>query len=381
MTRRSRTRGNGEGSILHRPERPSPWVAVVITGWTADGRPIRRSRYASSERAAKDLLVEMRQAREVGDLIPDHRLTTGAFLVDWFQRQQSRVRAGTARTYKFQLERLVIPKIGMVPLRRLRASHVETMMAAFPGLSPHTVGGARRVLRRALADAERDRLVDHNPAALARSHTGHVQRLVAPSVATVRAVLDALSSHRLSALFVLDALTGLRLGEVSGLRWSDLEGATIHVRVQLQITRDPEEPFVLTMPKSERSRRDIRLAPSAVEALRAHRVRQATERLAAGPGWRSASDLIFMTAEGGPLHPNTVRWVLKDAIAKAVVPDFPFHSLRRFAATVVAATGDMKAAQALLGHTSANMTADVYASITDASMQRAADAMESAMGR
>ena len=123
------------------------------------------------------------------------------------------------------------------------------------------------------------------------------------------------------------------------------------------------------------------LAPSAVEALRAHRVRQAAEHLAAGPGWRDASDLIFTTTDGRPLHPNTVRWVLKDAIATTGVPDFPFHSLRRFAATVVAATGDMKAAQALLGHTSATLTADVYASVTDASMQRAADAMEAAMGR
>jgi integrase len=379
--RRPRTRANGEGSILHRPERPSPWVAVVITGWTADGRPIRRSRSASSERAAKALLVEMRQAREVGDPIPDHRLTTGAFLVDWLQRQQARVRAGTARTYKFQLERLVIPKIGMVPLRSLRASHVEAMLAAFPGLSPHTLAGARSVLRRALADAERDRLIDHNPAALARSHVGPVRRLVAPSVATVRAVLDAISSHRLSALFVLDALTGLRLGEVSGVRWGDLEGEILHVRVQLQITRDPDEPFVLCPPKSSRSTRDILLAPSAIEALRVHRLRQAEERLAAGSGWKNASDLIFTNAEGEPLHPNTVRWVLAQGIATAGVGTYPFQSFRRFAATVVAATGDMKAAQALLGHTSANLTADVYASITDASMKRAADAMEAAMGR
>ena len=379
--RRPRTRANGEGSILHRPERPSPWVAVVITGWTADGRPIRRSRSASSERAAKALLVEMRQAREVGDPIPDHRLTTAAFLRVWLTHQQARVRAGTARTYRFQLERLVIPKIGMIPLRRLRASHVETMMAAFPGMSPNTVAGARSVLRRALADAERDRLIDHNPAALARSHAGHVQRLVAPSVPTVRAVLDALSDHRLSALFVLDALTGLRLGEVAGLRWGDLDGATLHVRLQLQITRDPEEPFVLTEPKTAQSRRNIVLAPSAVEALRVHRLRQAEERLAAGSGWKNVSDLIFTNAEGEPLHPNTIRWVLAQGIATAGVPPFPFHSFRRFAATVVGGSGDMAAAQALLGHRAETLTADVYVSKTDAAMHRAAEVMEAAMGR
>jgi integrase len=375
-------RANGQGSILHRPERPSPWVAVVITGWTADGRPIRRSRSASSERAAKALLVEMRQAREVGDPIPDDRLTTGTFLTEWLSRQQPpRVRATTARTYKFQLERLLLPKIGTIPLRRLRASHVEAMMDSFPGLSPNTVAGARSVLRRALADAERDRLIDHNPAALARSHAGHVQRLVAPSVPTVRAVLDAISSHRLSALFVLDALTGLRLGEVSGLRWGDLEGEILHVRVQLQITRDPDEPFVLCPPKSSRSTRDIRLAPSAVETLRVHRVRQAAERLAAGSGWKNVSDLIFTNAEGGPLHPNTIRWVLAQGIATADALPFPFHSFRRFAATVVGGSGDMAAAQALLGHRAETLTADVYVSKTDAAMHRAAEVMEAVMGR
>jgi integrase len=324
----------------------------------------------------------MRRALEAGDPIPDDKLTTGAYLTAWLNRlQPPRVRATTVRAYKFDIERLLLPQIGMIPLRRLRASHVEAMMAAYPNLSPHTVAGARSVLRRALADAERDRLIDHNPAALVHSHVGQVPRIAAPSVATVRAVLDVLASHRLSALFVLDALTGLRLGEVSGLRWTDLDGEVLHVRVQLQITRDPEEPFVLTEPKSERSRRDIWLAPSAVEALRTHRVRQAAEHLAAGPGWRGVSDLIFTTAEGGPLHPNTVRWVLKDAIGKAAVPPFPFHSLRRFAATVVGGSGDMAAAQALLGHRAETLTADVYVSKTDAAMRRAAEVMEAAMGR
>jgi len=380
--RRPRTRANGEGSILHRPERRSPWVAVLVVGWTTDGRPIRRSRSASSDREAKKLLADMRQARDAGDALPDDRLTTGKFLVDWLKRQQGRVRVGTSRAYKFQLERLVMPKIGMIPLRRLRASHVEGMMDSFPALSPNTVAGARSVLRRALADAERDRLIDHNPAALARSHAGPARRLVAPSVTTVRAVLDALASHRLSALFVLDALTGLRLGEVSGLRWSDLDGEVLHVRVQLQATRDPEEPWVLTSPKSERSRRDIRLAPSAIEALRVHRLRQATERLAAGSGWRDVSDLIFTTAEGGPLPANTIRWVLKQAILRTGAGDFfPFHSLRRFAATVVGGSGDMAAAQALLGHRAEALTADVYVSVTDGAMRRAAEVMEAVMGR
>ena len=81
------------------------------------------------------------------------------------------------------------------------------------------------------------------------------------------------------------------------------------------------------------------------------------------------------------MHPNTIRWVLAQGIAAAGVPVFPFHSFRRFAATVVGGSGDMAAAQALLGHRAETLTADVYVSKTDAAMHRAADVMEAAMGR
>jgi len=327
------------------------------------------------------LLADMVKAKDAGDPLPDDRLTTGTFITDWLKRQQTRVRPTTLRTYQFQADHLLLPHVGSIPLRRLRASHVEAMMAAHASLSAHTVAGARSLLRRILADAERDRLISHNPAALARGQVALPRRIEAPSVATVNAVLDALANHRLYALFVLDALTGLRLGEVSGLRWGDLDGAALRVRVQLQLTRNPDEPFILSQTKTAQSRREIRLAPSAIEALRVHRLRQAEERLAAGSGWKNVSDLIFTNVEGEPLHPNTIRWVLAQGIATAGVPTFPFHSFRRFAATVVGGSGDMAAAQALLGHRAETLTADVYVSKTDAAMHRAAEVMEAVMGR
>ena len=73
--------------------------------------------------------------------------------------------------------------------------------------------------------------------------------------------------------------------------------------------------------------------------------------------------------------------MLAQGIATAGVPPFPFHSFRRFAATVVGGSGDMAAAQALLGHRAEALTADVYVSKTDAAMRRAAEVMEAAMGR
>lgn len=376
--RKPRKRGNGEGTVVPRKGPPPRWDAVIVVGWTLEGRPVRRSRSASSEAQARKLLADMRRARDGGDPLPDDRLTTATFLRDWLARTEPHVRPTTYRTYRFAIATFLLPNLGAVPLRRLRARHVTAMLDSLADLSPYTVAGARSVLRRALADAERDRLVDHNAAALAH---GPVLpgRISAPAAADVRAVLAAVRDHRLSPLFVLDALTGLRLGEVTGLRWVDVDAELLRIRVQLQATRDPDEPFVLTEPKTPAARRVLRLGPAALEALRTQRIRQGEERMAAGRRWQNASDLVFTTSTGGPLSPNTVRWVLSKAQDDASVARFPFHSLRRFAGTVVGDL-DMKAAQALLGHRAETLTADVYASTTRAAMDRASAAMEEAIG-
>ncbi|MGH2465392.1 MAG: tyrosine-type recombinase/integrase [Candidatus Limnocylindrales bacterium] len=385
MTRRRRIRGNGEGSVYRVKPRPGgkprklQWAAVLVTGYNIDGSPVRRSLFASSEAAAKLLLAEMRRARDGGDPMPDLQLTVAAYLVRWLELAAGHVRAGTLRSYRFNVEHLLLPSLGAIKLRSLRASHVTTILDGLTGVSPHTVAGARAVLRRALADAERDRLIDHNPAALARLHHELPGQKPAPAIDDVRAVLHELEAHRLSALFVLLAHTGLRIGEATGLRWGDVDGETLTVRVQLQSTRNPDEPFVLAEPKTPRSRRTMTLAPAAVEALRTHKLRQAQERLAAGSGWRDRSDLVFTRNDGWPLHPSTITWLLNQACERAKVAHLATHDFRRLAATIVTATGDLKAAQGLLGHKSEHMTADRYASLSDAARRRAAAAMEEAI--
>lgn len=368
--RRRRTRGNGEGSVYRVPGRRRPWAATVVVGWR-DGRPVRRTRFAATRQEAVTTLGEMVAATRAGYAIGPLP-TLAEWLDRWLAVVRPTVRETTWRTYAWSaatLSRL----LGSIRLRDLRPSHIEEALAPLPW-SPHTVAKLRAALREALGLAVRDRLIPDNPAAAARLRRTAMRRQP-PTVEQVRALIAALEGHRLQPLVILLASTGLRIGEALGLRWEDVEEDRLHVRWQLsRAPADHDEPWILTPPKTASSKRTVLLAPVAREALRRHRARQAEELLAAGLG-RPAHDLVWTSGRGAPLSPATVYHVLEQTGS----PLRP-HDLRRFAATTAAATGDLLAAQALLGHASAQMTSARYAAATEAALRRAADAAQEVLG-
>lgn len=366
-------RGNGEGTVYERADRPGTWVAVLVVGWTPAGRPTRRVRSASSRREAEAMLVEMVTRHRTGLPLPPASLTVGTYLAGWLDRVRSNIRATTYRHYALAV-RQITADMGTVPLLSLSPSRVEAMLARMSG---HAARNARDVLSRSLNDAVIDGLIARNAAKLARPPRVPRRQLPAPTPAEVRALLGALDGHRLRDMVLVMAATGLRVSEAMGLRWEDVGDA---IAVRHQLARVDGEPL-LVPPKSARSARTIPLAPAAAAALDRQRARQARERLAArhvGAGWDTG--LVFTTDDGRPLSESTVQWVMARACERAGIRHIRPHDLRRFAATVVAATGDMKAAQAVLGHTAASLTADVYASTTEASRSRAVAALEEAIG-
>jgi integrase len=347
-------------------------------GWTPEGRPIRRARYASSEREAKALLAEMVAATATARPLPDDRLTVGKWLVTWLRRLGDRddIRPNTIAAYDRSV-RLLLPELGNVPLRRLRSLQVTTALNTLRGrYTAHTVAGARSVLSTAIRDAMREGHVATNEAALARSPKVPRRGLPAPDTATVRSILAALEGHRLRALYVLLAGTGLRLGEATGLRWDeDVRADSLTVHLQLQRIAGEN---VLTDPKTDTAGRIVFLPPTVAEALRAHKAAQAKERIAAGKKWRRTG-LVFTNREGEPVAASTAEWILAEACKRAGVRHCSPHDLRRFAATTIADAIGRDAAQRVMGHTDARTT-DLYLTRTDDVLSRAAGALEEAIG-
>ncbi|WP_246266465.1 site-specific integrase [Nonomuraea typhae] len=176
------------------------------------------------------------------------------------------------------------------------------------------------------------------------------------------AFLAHAATHRLSVLYRLIALRGLRRGEAVGLRWKDVNLNAGTAGVHWQITQLGWEP-VQGKPKTEASDRTIALDADTVAALRAHRKRQAAERLAAGEAW-TETGFVFTDEIGRPLHPQQVSDQFYLLAFQVGLPPVRLHDLRHGAASLMLAAGvDLKVVQETLGHVSSAFTRDTYTSV------------------
>lgn len=366
--------GNGQGSVYHASgQRRLPWCAVVTTGWTIGGRPVRAARFAETQAEAEGLRRDMLAAMATARPIPDDRLTLRAYLPAFLTRRTD-LRATTLRTWRTAADHL-LRRLGTRHLRRLAPSEVDTALADMP---PGIAVIARTLLVVALGDAERDGLLERNVARLSRAPRHARAERPTPTAEDARRLVEAARGHRLGALITAALGSALREGELLGLTRDalDLDGGTAHVDWQLVwVAGEP----VLTRPKTAAARRTVSLPPFVVAALRTHLAGQAAERLAAGRGWRDADGLVFTRRDGGPLHPNTARYVLDVLCRRAGVTRTHFHGLRHSALTLIAASAGQKAAQVAAGHRNITTT-DIYAHGTDDLRRAAAQALQEAIG-
>ena len=262
-------------------------------------------------------------------------LTVGEWLDAWLSDLKPLMGAGkmTYSTYKRYagiIRKHLKPALGHRKLKDLNRAEVRKLYASKgDALSPRTVDYIHITLQKALSQAVRDDLIPRNVAAGERPHsTRHrsPDRVKALSPAQVRALLDAAQGTRNEALYVVALHTGLRQGELLGLRWADvdLDAGKLSVRRALKIA-DPGLDF--GPPKNKASRRSVRLNKTATAALRAHRARQNQERIAART-WRD-TDLVFPNRIGGPIDPtNLYNREYKPLLKRVGLERFTFHALR-----------------------------------------------------
>jgi integrase len=222
-------------------------------------------------------------------------------------------------------------------------------------------------MRVALAKAVRQGLVHRNVAALAdppRVQQKHYEPL---TVEEAGRLLAAVRGHRLEALVVLALATGLRQGELLGLRWDDVASDCSAVTVRNSLQRIRGQGLQLVPPKTDRSRRTVPLPASAAAVVRAHRDRQVFEQQRAGSEWydAGAGGFVFCTVIGRPLDASTSGGVWWRGIrAKAGLERVRFHDLRHAAASFLLAEGvGLREVMEQLGHSSIALTANVYAHV------------------
>lgn len=195
-----------------------------------------------------------------------------------------------------------------------------------------------------------------------------------------RAFLSTAENDRLYSLYMMALSTGMRQGDLLGLRWSDVDLDRASVSINVSLQRSKRGLNLAGRPKTHTSRRRIALTEQAVSALREHRKRQLEERFKLGEFWED-HDLVFANTHGGAHRSsNLVHQSYKPLMRKAGVPEIRFNDLRHTCATVLLLPGvNPKVVSEMLGHASIAITLDLYSHVLP-DMQRQADtAMTSAL--
>jgi integrase len=188
----------------------------------------------------------------------------------------------------------------------------------------------------------------------------------------------AIRPGRYEALLTLAVTTGMRQGELLGLRWSDvdLERGVLRVRR----TADTRHGFARWDTPKSGAGRSVTLTRLAVDALRRHRKRQAEERLILGARFEDQG-LVFPNLSGGVIIASTLHRSFKTLLRYAGLPSVRFHALRHTAATLMLeANVNPRVVQEMLGHANIRQTMDTYSHVLPNMQQQAAERMDEMLG-
>ena len=368
------------GSVV---KRGRTWSYVVDVGRDpGSGRRVQRWKGGfATKRQAELALRRALDAVEAGETADAGGLCVAAYLEQWLSGVQNTVKPTTAKSYGEILRWYVIRGVGAVQLADLTPLHIRSLYADLldqggrrrAALSAGTVAIVHRVLRKALNDTVGWRLIARSPLVGVRPPSRASAEMRTWTGADARRFLEHVADDRLYAMWALLLATGLRRGEIAGLRWGDvdLDAGLLSVRrsrVSAGWTVHESQP------KTRSSRRAVSLDEQRVVAvLRAHRRRQLEERLAWGTAWVDSA-FVFVRENGEPLHPETITSMFRRRVVRAGVPKIRLHDLRHTSASLALAAGiHPKVVGERLGHSSVAITLDLYSHVAPALQAEAAE--------
>jgi len=400
-----RVRANGDGTVYQRKD--GRWEAAGYVLAVGDTRKRVRV-YGTTRKEALAKLTEKIATSNRGVPAPSAQGSVATFLTYWLETVAvHRLRENTHTRYTACVRLYLIPGLGKKKLAKLTAKDVRTWLDQLrttcqccargldtardqplccsagiccgKRLSALTLAYIHSVLKSALEHAVREEEIPRNVARNVRMGTPRPRRFEPLTVDEARDLLTAVRGHRLQALFELALRTGLRKGELLGLRWEDLDltGGTASVRRTLQRTNSSGLTALPT--KTQSSERRIALPGECLHSLRDHRDQQRREREAAGAGWRD-SGYVFTRPDGSPIEGATLTRHFTALLRRAKLRRIRFHDLRHSAATLLLEQGvELVVIKELLGHAHIGVTATVYAHVRLRLQRQAIDTLGRAL--
>ena len=372
-------RANGEGNIRKRKD--GRWEGRYTAGHDpVTGKQVFKNVLGRTQAEVKQKLnVALEELKKV-DVIVSDQMTTGEWLDTWLEHYAKPVmRATTYNNYETLIRLHIKPYIGEVKLNKLTTLQIQKLYNKLlsegrfdrpeardqpKGLSGKTVRNIHTVIHSACEKAIVERLLAVNPTKGCRlPKKERTEMKVLPPEKLAHFFREAKETG-VFELYYLDLSTGLRRGELLGLKWSDINFETRILEVKRQIQR-VNGVIQETTPKTHNAYRKILLSAEAVGILKEYREQQKVK-----------SEYVFSSPTGGIMEPDCARKMLKRVLQRAGLDELRFHDLRHTFATLALQNGvDVKTLSGILGHYSAGFTLDTYAHVTAQMQEDAANKM------
>ena len=373
-------RANGEGNIRKRKD--GRWEGRYIVGHDPEtGKAIIKNVLGKTQAEVKEKLKKAIEENVGIDYGRAKAYTVGTWLEVWMENYAKiKLRPSTFKTSQGFLKNHIKPQIGGIPLADLtsldlqrfykhlldggRVDRIEAKKKP-KGLAPKTGRNIHQMIGSAYNLAMEQKLVSKNPTqGCALPKVEHKEMQTLP-VEQLTSFLREAKDSGVFALYYIDLTTGLRRGELLGLKWSDIDLEKGDLRVRRQIGRIDGK--IIEMPlKTKNAYRTLPLSADAIDVLMQQRRKTGN------------SEWVFPSPTGGPVSPDSVLHMLHRVLKRAGLPKVRFHDLRHTFATLALQNGvDIKTVSGMLGHFSAGFTLDTYAHVTTSAKREAAKTMGS----
>ena len=354
----AKRRGNNEGSIFKKPN--GSYRAQVSVG----GK--RLSFTGKTKADCQDWLRKTQEQVDQGVTFQGRNLTLSEYLDEWITIKKNVVRPKTADQYQRLINLYISPTLGKIQLKNLNLRMISRFYAVLldKGVGVYNIKYSHRVLHNALEDAVKNGLLGRNPAHGATVPKPEHKEKRILNEQQVNSFLVAGSQSRYRALYHLAITTGMRISELRGLSWSDIDWISSTIKVNKQIQDVSGQGAVVGPTKTHSGNRIIRLGETTLNELREQKKRVQDERVNASGSWKE-NDLIFPSNKGTPFSLKHLRDDFTSVLEAANLHRIRFHDLRHTAGSLMLNRGvSALVVSKILGHANPSVTLSIYAHAT-----------------